>query len=1579
MLGNLDQSVTAGIIFKSNTKELESAANTLSRLQRSLRDVGTSSVAMSRALDDASSSTGRLGTSAGGTSGSLSALQAQMVATAGASKAFENNVGDLEGALNSMTSAEYNQAIKGLHQSFRELSENDLREMGLGEFKQDVDEFKSILQDLPEQEFEEFARFGMSGGRSGNIQQFVERTEGDVEAIKRAQHSLQSIEEMAGGDAILQAMNEHGSAAQHYADMLDNVDNIDTSAVSFLDSDDDEQSLGHFPFELLEESASIQDIITGSDETIEDLVRPEYAETFFEETSPAEIRKEATKRLSEGIQDDAFFDTFIGDEENPIGELIESFKWDEDAGEYVYETGGQTLTSDDPIELGVHSILGEAEDQAGRDGATLGDALALDDEVIEGIFGDILEASDTFDADQFDAEQIRGLVVDRATTDEFFPSPNEIGPEDDFDYTPLEQTPEEIFGPGLQALDEGGTLDLDTDISQYLDDYGIDSVQDFFEMHSAELQSFLHDSPLSESFDNMADFQRTMLEDLAGQGIIPQDPDQIGESLAFTDIFDAVGEDAFIDAVGIPGRTGSGPGPDDWEHLEAEFYEIAEMMDESDVIANAITQSDDISQAINQLSDTDPAKMQRLVDWTNNNIDDVQQMFNNLGGVDAPAGDLPDDLGESSEMISNALSGNILMPSDDEDTVAENVDLSPFQSEMLARMSGNIDQMFMGESGSSSDMPITYEGLFMGIQQEMLDADSIDSSRYQEAEELLTMLEAGQLTQTGYLSTDEGQQTIESVLRDRLPDDANNILPEGFDSDADVASLVAGSMADMEEEQGPSLLFDMLSPDTTTTASDPVGQALGDVDLGDRGSVQQISKLIEDDLPAIQQQLGAELGPGLTMTSAFDDDMNLQEMLPPEEVQNFMLGEGSGAAASEFTSSMDSYTSGLRDQMSELRSTQQQARVLTGLGIGDIPILRRAQEGVHGPGMPNRRRGLFGSALRPLTRAMSGSGMSEPRQTRALINTMTALNGAYNDMLPLLEATSVRLGSINVNFESLGIMIFKITGMLGPLISALGGLVAGLLTVGAALGGIIGAGAIDFFTEMRDTMAGVEDRSEAMAEMMENVKLMALEALQPLRNADIGGEDGMGLFVSTIRGGLVLLNRFAEVMSTVLEANEFETLIDGLHNFAFDRSGDDELAQNLQDAANTIIPLLMDIASAIFGGIGESIEFATWAADVLGSRLLGALEDIVPVLALITVYGVGFINMMIWAASVVAKVVNFLTALIDAFLWLLNVIPGVEIETRQLIFAMGGAIGALNVFVRVVSYTVGRVGTLIAVLNGTVKALAFLNTKLAITTGIVNYLNVSLGVLIARLSAVLILATLIYEALAVWVDGLDPILLSTDTWQSKLASIVILLSSTAMIVAKIATGMTYAAVAGKALSAALLGVKLAIGGILIVVGAITLKLLAIIGIIVGVLYVIAEITSYLLTGEGLLTDWESHFETIADYVDRINDGLDFGNGLPSFATSISGGFNLGAMGMLSDVIGLDTGGFIKSNGLAMLHAGEQVLSENEVDRSARGGGGGDVNINVRMENNGAIGMRDMDRWIEQKFDELMRQTGRAEF
>lgn len=816
--------------------------------------------------------------------------------------------------------------------------------------------------------------------------------------------------------------------------------------------------------------------------------------------------------------------------------------------------------------------------------------------------------------------------------------------------------------------------------------------------------------------------------------------------------------------------------------------------------------------------------------------------------------------------------------------------LSDRQIEMMTKI---MDDLGGGADDVYGPQPLTRESMGFRTMQELMDTDP--EQEPDRTKSLKGILRSIFDPETGIQSTvfDDEQLMKEGFytdLRDALPDD---VVTDGpFDQTGgrpDAAKRITQQFMDTDPDVG---LADFFGEDSKS-----IGEIVGKIDhfeFDHPDVLDEVTSETERMLPKLADLQASRVASSVQSTSRRSDDISgVHELLPGRDFLNFKPDQDIGISPTQqIKNQFESYGENLDKDLADLRGVQKSSPVLQGGALSGITSAFFGER--------ERRRGLFGSLS-----GRKSTGTNSPVDFRKHQDNLDTLIDSYDGMLPLLDATSIRLGSVNVNFESMGIMLFKLTAMIGPVVAGLMGLATAAVAATAALGGLVAVGAVEYLGEMEDTMAGINNKQEAMAELGDVLTDMAWEAVMPLRQARIGGDGmrGYEAFISALRGGLQVLNRVANIMAYIVELEVVGDELERITEFLLNPAGDQQLAENLGEVVTEVLPLINDALIAIMGNFGNMTDFVASLTANLGDRLLKVFSDLGPVLALITAYGAGFFDAALWGVGVLATLINYVSGVVGVITTLKNALLGTSTETRTLMYWLGAFIGVMNVASRVgaqlaamkavLSLAAGGLSKAYGILTASTWSLATATKALAINLTIIAGLILTLTYALNGLANIEIgedgwLSSLAYylTVAVASIGGLLAMFVNLGkilAWfGAKMSSVINLIRSSLVFKAiKTVVGMLIYLIKAKLVKA----IGVAVGAVL----GISAGWAVVITALLVIIPLVADLIYYLRTGDSFLVNWEKRLKQMAEYAERIRDALP---GKDSRAVAGPGGNNV---------------------------------------------------------------------------------------
>jgi len=1159
------------------------------------------------------------------------------------------------------------------------------------------------------------------------------------------------------------------------------------------------------------------------------------------------------------------------------------------------------------------------------------------------IFHDIFESGDFTDVNQL-AEGIKSGDVDLQELLSVGPSMSGDKDATIYDLFPGGAIPK---GRTQRELFEGLPGDIQEDMRDSLKDAGITNIDDIFTTDDVDLNNAFLESIGDQGYTFNADEVREMaLEDLRKAYPVPEsdsfyndlakDIDNIGIPLG------ELGESRKIDAQSriLQGRQDRFQSADDvpagfmravsesenlQEHLDLQGLEsVSDIADAEIGILNRLpgfgperseklrSHAQQLQTSFNSFDENLTAGLIGLMSENEEIMDAVLESSSFEEAYDA-IGDIDEDGLARLDMILGEQRNNILENNLSPEKVLRQLDTTNDRADLhrQLRQTEGIGEVLndrqiemltgiMADLGGDSDdivtpQKATRENLGFRTLQELMDTDpSEEPDRARSLQGIMrSVFDPGTgVSATMFDDPDAMQTEFYNDMSRALPSDLTTPGGFGKGEGPDLAEDITKTLMGTDDGVG---IADFFGEDSMS-----IGQVLSGKDSHidrfafDEPELFDIATSETEKLLSEMSNLHASrVAGGMQYSTRRTDGITgPQDLLPGSEILQFDTEQDN--ASRKLDNLFNSYFDSLDGSMNQLRQTQQSSPILQGgAGSGFMSKLFGNRE---------RPRGIFGTLG---TRIAETEYLGSPRRFREIQDAMDGLIESYDGMLPTLEATSLRLGSVNVNFESMGIMLFKLTAMIGPLVAGLVGLATAAAASAAALGGLVAVGAVEYLGEMEKTMAGINNKQEAMAELGDVLTDMAWEAVMPLRDARIGGDGmrGYEAFISLLRGGLTILNRVANILAYVVELEVVGEELDRITSFLMDPGGDSALAKNLAEVVTEVLPLLNDIVIAIMGNFGEMTGFVASIARNLGDRILDVASELGPVLALITAYGAGFFDMALLAVTYVAMAINYISGAVDVVTGLINSFSGLSVESRTVMYYLGGLIGVMNVLSRVATFLSGLKMSLAA-------AAIILSKSYTILTA--STVTLSAATKALALYSTLALASLM--GIYYGIQRLRNINIGDDGWLGDIATAVIIIGASLIPFVYMAIG----AVSSFISVLSLLGAKIAviksslifkslvtifgmlgalIKGLIVkgliavagIVAGISATTAAIVATIVGIVVLIADLTYYLKTGDSFLVNWEKRLRQMAEYAERIRDALP---GKDSRAVSGPGGNNV---------------------------------------------------------------------------------------
>lgn len=901
-------------------------------------------------------------------------------------------------------------------------------------------------------------------------------------------------------------------------------------------------------------------------------------------------------------------------------------------------------------------------------------------------------------------------------------------------------------------------------------------------------------------------------------------------------------------------------------HIAEPVSDLEDLATDNKGLEQILEESDNVNEALAMLGD-EPSTMRQFLEA-------------------AESGELAGEFGDLSRFVDNI--DEVTSVEDLQETVSRMIGVDPPgtpPSEQQSKLSGlrrevytnavSDMQRFLPGSQQGDDIPVAQETLELEFIQELLESDSPE--RRNAVRELLEDLYADNLGQMGTLFGNE------ELMRDQFGPGLRSTLPDDFgEAQADYIESQFG-------EQNRPLTY-YLGQESAGNVSEIVDAAITDTDFdGDRDrAIQRGTNAVRQALRETLLRVGSQAAPGF-FAALEESEYDIEDIVPDAEAvtpgdpqDNRMAPPQSPVDIAERKEAIDEQIENVEevtDDLSELQKREFLRLGFTGEGLFGEPNRRRGVYGLFLQNAPKvlatadslrkKLRGVpfigdsGGSTMQPRSGEQVEFNFDTPRNMQRLVRGGRNLRESFAKLNPIFDVTSANLGALNVAFESLGRMAYKFTATLGPLITALIGLAGAAVTAGAALASFAAVGAVGFLEQMESQMAGVSNKQEALEQLGQTLRDMAMQAVAPLSNARLAdGTSGIQFVVDIIRGGLRLLNRFSRVMAEIVSMPVVTEQLDRLATLFLEGDNSD-LIENLEVAMREGLPVVVDVIVGLVTALDDLIAYGARLADLFGGNLGPALGNLQSALAILVALGAGFINIFLILINVIGSLVSVLTEAINLLLAPTGVVGdffGMDAVTvTDLAFAVGTLIGAFVALQKVVAVLLQRIG--------------LLSSRLFVLTGVLFVLYDTYQLLFgeqktfaARITENmgLIQSAAVYFAvyaaqLAIVAGAVVKLLPLLTALKAKILAV-----NAALLMS---TGYGFA------------GWLSAIGGLLLkgaaaayglVGGLISLKAGAI-GAIIAVVAILADFVYYLITGESKLHDL---LDGLADFT-----GRDFFSGL----------------------------------------------------------------------------------------------------
>jgi hypothetical protein len=715
-----------------------------------------------------------------------------------------------------------------------------------------------------------------------------------------------------------------------------------------------------------------------------------------------------------------------------------------------------------------------------------------------------------------------------------------------------------------------------------------------------------------------------------------------------------------------------------FETIRDNLEEFSRLADDIPGFKDILDEADNVDEAMRlaQSKFRNDKKLAEFNNWVSENTEALDEV---LGGFSKQRGIKTGS--QSSEHLRQLLRNEGVFP--DSEGGAPHA-LSARAEELVAQEAAYMDPSGLaGRDTDRGSMGVTDLPLRMGLIQELIDADE-GTGRFKAAGNALQRLEEGSLEAGSIFKDPDARVEFIKHLEDAIPDPVAEDLPEGV-SRRDLATNITDTIPSFDDDGRAPRMAELFGSNSEINISDVVGRAIKSISLGEdvNDPIAQLSDSMRESMEEMMFLMAHNMGAQEMMVDAGRaEDAAMTDLMP-----------GYTKTKGPADPTPHEYVDQVNKARRQIRKQRGEHPLASGLDLRSVAsVLNEApgtgnvfEDYAHGRGRSNMS-GLAISAAsrtRGLNRVMT-AGAPAGRQIRNLRDNIVGLSDHYDNFLPLLQAQSLQLGAISVQFEALGKMIFKLTSMIGPLVSGLLGIAAGAGAAATGLASFMAVGAVQYLKKMEESMAGVNSKQEAMGKLFDHLSDMAWQAVEPIRNAQLGGsgESPFQFFESAIQGSLRLLHRFSKGIAHLTELDVVQEQTARLSRIIHGGAGDDTFITHMETVLKNILPLLVGFIEAVATGAGPALAHASKIAKTLANQLGPAISNASTAIRLLVNYGAGFMVMLIRTASLIAKFVDGIAQMVE-FITL------GQVESSKFIFFIGGLIGAINVLSRSFAFLKG--------------------------------------------------------------------------------------------------------------------------------------------------------------------------------------------------------------------------------------------------------------------------------------------------
>jgi len=313
-------------------------------------------------------------------------------------------------------------------------------------------------------------------------------------------------------------------------------------------------------------------------------------------------------------------------------------------------------------------------------------------------------------------------------------------------------------------------------------------------------------------------------------------------------------------------------------------------------------------------------------------------------------------------------------------------------------------------------------------------------------------------------------------------------------------------------------------------------------------------------------------------------------------------------------------------------------------------------------------------------------------------------NRAVDRLSPKGTNLSANLGAVNIAVRNLTTTVPQLVANLAPLAAALTAVATAAIAATGAIAGLAGAGALNFADQLIGQFASVENRSDAFSAMMKGAREAVIEALDPLREARLGGDglSAMDAFIQTIRGVVEAVNVLADGFADIVETDEFQAFFhqmgDALFGVGQEVGALEELMDALKRATVEVLPGIGNALATFFKELPDFIEFTIEIINEFGPALNRLLADIGPVIAALTYMGTDLLTGVAYGMAMISEL---LIGIGEAFSLVNDSVNALNIELLEYV----GYLVVIGRFGSLVVTVFQALGSSVLILSAGVKIL----------------------------------------------------------------------------------------------------------------------------------------------------------------------------------------------------------------------------------------------------------------------------------